>query len=221
MPSISNAPGSDSLKTTIGIPILIVLLRVLTHAFSLTPLGEPRESIQSGHYGHPPKTTWWMKQSLIYFLGLVGMKLCVLFIFSVLPWISRVGDWALRWTEGNEALQVTFVMLLFPLIMNALQYYIIDSFIKHAKRGDQKSSGSGDDDIQGSSYGDSDESSDDLSFTAGDDEETLSKDAEEESTRTRPDDGFQKTKKPPGEQEETALLQPSDRDLTNAAPGLR
>lgn len=71
-----------------------------------------------------------MKQSLIYFCGLFGMKFCVLIIFVMLPWISRVGDWALRWTEGNEKVQIVFVMMLFPLIMNALQYYIIDSFIK-------------------------------------------------------------------------------------------
>lgn len=58
------------------------------------------------------------------------MKICVLVIFLTLPWISRVGDWALGWTEGNEKLQVVFVMMLFPLIMNAMQYYIIDSFIK-------------------------------------------------------------------------------------------
>lgn len=63
-------------------------------------------------------------------MGLMGMKFCVLIIFLVAPWISRVGDWALRWTEGNEALQVIFVMLVFPVIMNAAQYYIIDSFIK-------------------------------------------------------------------------------------------
>lgn len=58
------------------------------------------------------------------------MKFCVLIIFIMLPWISRVGDWALGWTEGNEKVQIVFVMMLFPLIMNALQYYIIDSFIK-------------------------------------------------------------------------------------------
>lgn len=58
------------------------------------------------------------------------MKFCVFFLFAMLPWISRIGDWALRWTEGNEALQIAFVMLIFPLIMNALQYYIVDSFIK-------------------------------------------------------------------------------------------
>ena len=70
---------------------------------------------------------------MIYFLGLMGMKICVLIIFLVLPWISRIGDWALRWTEGNEQLQVFFVMLFFPVVMNATQYYIIDSFIKNQK----------------------------------------------------------------------------------------
>jgi hypothetical protein len=76
---------------------------------------------------------WWFKQCIIYFLGLLGMKICVLIIFLALPWISRVGDWALRWTEGNEELQVFFVMMFFPLIMNATQYYIIDTFIKNQK----------------------------------------------------------------------------------------
>ena len=66
------------------------------------------------------------------------MKFCVLIIFLLLPWISRVGDWALRWTEGNEDLQVFFVMLFFPVIMNATQYYIIDSFIKNQKSSDNE-----------------------------------------------------------------------------------
>ncbi|WYZ34708.1 hypothetical protein EsH8_I_000984 [Colletotrichum jinshuiense] len=119
-----------AIDTTIGIPILIVLLRVLTALVAHTPLGKPEESIRSGNYGSPPNAWWWLKQSLIYFCGLFGMKFCVLIIFLLLPWISHVGDWALRWTEGNEQLQIFFVMMFFPLIMNALQYYIIDSFIK-------------------------------------------------------------------------------------------
>ncbi|KAI9701802.1 MAG: hypothetical protein M1836_001146 [Candelina mexicana] len=141
-----------AIDTTIGIPILVILLRLLTYGFSLTPLGQPPESIQSGHYGHPPKARWWAKQSFIYFLGLLGMKCCVFFIFQILPWISLVGDWALRWTEGNETLQVVFVMLLFPVIMNALQYYIIDSFIKGKPEGDHEpipsEEGDSDDDVE-------------------------------------------------------------------------
>jgi len=68
----------------------------------------------------------------------MGMKICVLIIFLALPWISRIGDWALRWTEGNEQLQVFFVMLFFPVVMNATQYYIIDSFIKNQKPGEHE-----------------------------------------------------------------------------------
>jgi len=125
-------------QTTIGIPILIVFLRLLTYAFSLTPLGQPPESIHSGHYGQPPKAKWWLKQSFIYFLGLLGMKFCVYLIFQICPWIIRVGDWALRWTEGNEMVQIFFVMLFFPVVMNALQYYIVDSFIKDQKPSDHE-----------------------------------------------------------------------------------
>ncbi|KAG9257077.1 vacuolar membrane protein-domain-containing protein [Emericellopsis atlantica] len=119
-----------AIDTTIGIPILIVLLKIVTGLVAYTPLGKPRESIQSGHYGQPPNAWWWLKQSVMYFIGLFGMKICVLIIFLVIPSISKVGDWALGWTEGNEKLQIAFVMMIFPLIMNALQYYIIDSFIK-------------------------------------------------------------------------------------------
>lgn len=49
-----------------------------------------------------------------------------------------MGDWALRWTKGNEMVEIFFVMLFFPVIMNALQYYIIDSFIKNQKPADHE-----------------------------------------------------------------------------------
>ncbi|KAF2835006.1 hypothetical protein M501DRAFT_903008, partial [Patellaria atrata CBS 101060] len=124
------------IDTTIGIPILVILLRLLHVGFSYTPLATPPESIRSGNYGRPPRYTWWLKQCLIYFIGLFGMKLCVFLLFALLPWIAWVGDWALRWTEGNEAIQITFVMFIFPLVMNAMQYYIIDSFIKDPAGGE-------------------------------------------------------------------------------------
>lgn len=124
-----------AIDTTIGIPILVLLLKILHRGAMLTPLANPPESIRSGNYGYPPRATWWLKQSVIYFCGLLLMKLCVLAIFAFLPWIAWVGDWALRWTEGNTAVQITFVMFIFPLIMNALQYWIIDNFIKDPEHG--------------------------------------------------------------------------------------
>ncbi|KAH8884509.1 hypothetical protein GQ53DRAFT_697752 [Thozetella sp. PMI_491] len=130
-----------AIDTTLGIPILIFLLRLTTKLVAPTRFGQPPESIQSGNYGNPPNALWWLKQSIIYFCGLMGMKVCVLIIFMMFPWISRVGDWALGWTEGNEKLQIFFVMMLFPLIMNALQYYIIDSFIKAKELAEEHETG--------------------------------------------------------------------------------
>lgn len=78
------------------------------------------------------------------------MKFVVLLIFILLPWISHIGDWALRWTEGNEKLQVGFVMLFFPVVMNATQYYIIDTFIKGKLDGTESGRLHSDDEDSGS-----------------------------------------------------------------------
>lgn len=117
------------MQTTLGVPVLYILLKILHAAFLHTPLANPPESIKSGNYGQPPQITWYLKQLLIYCIGLSFMKLFVFFLFLAMPFLPWIGDWALRWTEGNEALQIVFAMFLFPLAMNALQYWIIDNFI--------------------------------------------------------------------------------------------
>lgn len=142
-----------AIDTTLGIPILILILKILTVGASYTPLARPKESIESGNYSTPPKTTWWMKQCLIYFLGLMGMKSCVFVIFQLCPWLGRVGDWALRWTEGNEAVQIAFVMFIFPLIMNGMQYYIIDIFIKRKNTSEDAGSSEDTEDRDGEEQG--------------------------------------------------------------------
>ena len=106
------------------------ILRILNLIASYTSFADPPESIESGNYGNPPRATWWLKQSVIYFMALFGMKTCVLFAIQLLPFIVEIGNWALRWTEGNTGVQIFFVMLLFPVTMNAIQYYIIDGLIK-------------------------------------------------------------------------------------------
>jgi hypothetical protein len=171
-------------KTTLGIPILIILLRIYTSIVALTPLGKPRESIQSGNYGNPPNAVWWLKQSFIYFCGLFGMKICVLIIFLVFPWISRVGDWALGWTEGNEKLQIIFVMMLFPLIMNAMQYYIIDSFIKLSEEGTDDESD--DDGVDGIGIRGERPVYNGVPDVSSSDEEDETSEVEEEPTKKKP-----------------------------------
>lgn len=93
---------------------------------------------------------------------MVGMKLFVLFLFTVLPWLPWIGDWALRWTNGNEALEVSFALFIFPLIMNAVQYWVIDNFImdKHKEgQGYEAVRGENDDDDHDSVFDVGDDSS--------------------------------------------------------------
>ena len=133
------------IDTTLGIAILVFFLRILHPLFAMTPLAKPPGSLESGNYGSPPQWRWWAKQSLIYFLGLLCMKFIVFLLFQIFPWLGWVGDWALRWTEGREWVQITFVMLVFPLVMNAAQYWIIDSFIKdQSMQWDYQALGNGD-----------------------------------------------------------------------------
>ncbi|TGZ81136.1 hypothetical protein EX30DRAFT_371811 [Ascodesmis nigricans] len=119
------------IDTTIGVLILIYILRVLQKIVETVPIPGLRTGTKSGYYGDPPNWIYWAKQCSIYFTGLMGMKFVVWIIFAVFPWLGRVGDWLLAWTEGNRNLQVFFVMFFFPLVMNGFQYYVIDSFIKH------------------------------------------------------------------------------------------
>lgn len=91
------------------------------------------------------------------------MKMFVWFLFVLLPWLPWLGDWALRWTEGSEALQIAFTMFLFPLAMNAVQYWVIDNLIKDK----QKLNEAGYRQVQG------EEDEDDLDRDDADDDETV------------------------------------------------
>ncbi|CVK89392.1 related to vacuolar membrane protein [Fusarium mangiferae] len=188
-----------AIDTTLGIPILIILLKILTGLVRFTPVGQPPESVQSGNYGTPPNVWWWLKQSVIYFCGLFGMKICVLIIFIMMPWISKAGDWALGWTEGNEKLQIAFVMMIFPLIMNALQYYIIDSFIKLKETNHESHANESDDEGRRRRYDDSEDETSRARLVDSEHETDSDSDDEDDKPVTRPTHSTQPKSRDSGE----------------------
>ncbi|CCX34062.1 vacuolar membrane protein-domain-containing protein [Pyronema domesticum] len=119
------------IDTTIGVIFLIYSLKFLNCILELCKLPGFRTGITSGYYGDPPQWGIWAKQSVIYFTGLMMMKFIVFIMFVLFPWLGKVGDFLLAWTEGDRRLQIFFVMFFFPLVMNAFQYWVIDSYIKH------------------------------------------------------------------------------------------
>lgn len=122
--------------TTLGIGILWCILT----GFKYLILRLQLTGFQSGVYGEPPlveQLKKWSKQLIVYIVSLILMKVIVVGLFHLCPWIEDFGDWVLQWTVGNYKLQVVFVMLIFPLVMNIMQFWVIDTFIKH--KTDQKS----------------------------------------------------------------------------------
>ncbi|KAF9113152.1 hypothetical protein BGX27_002096 [Mortierella sp. AM989] len=81
------------------------------------------EGLRTGEYGNPPQFERWWRQTLVFSLGLVVMKIIVPFLFTF-------GEWFLGWTLQNEKLQIVIVMLILPLSMNICQFWVIDYILK-------------------------------------------------------------------------------------------
>ncbi|GAO52516.1 hypothetical protein G7K_6590-t1 [Saitoella complicata NRRL Y-17804] len=129
-----------AVDTTIGVPILYVILTALT---SFTVYLGIHGTI-SGQYS-PPSTTstttkrksrwsWWFKQTALYALSLLLMKVLIFVVFATLPGLvealEELGEVLLRWTRGYPRVEEGFVLFVFPLVMNVLQAWLIDNIVK-------------------------------------------------------------------------------------------
>ncbi|KAK0461652.1 vacuolar membrane protein-domain-containing protein [Desarmillaria tabescens] len=117
------------IDTTLGVGLLYIILRVLTHLFVEN---FHLKGFESGIYGTPPSIKFWGKQATLYVVALTTMKLLVIALLAFFPGLFIIGAWLLSWTwtGDGDALQVIFTMGLFPIIMNILQFWLIDSIVK-------------------------------------------------------------------------------------------
>ncbi|EGO02109.1 hypothetical protein SERLA73DRAFT_177853 [Serpula lacrymans var. lacrymans S7.3] len=117
------------IDTTFGVALLYFILHLLNYLLTATL---HLKGFESGKYGSPPSMAFWARQAAVYVLALTTMKLSVVALFAAWPGIAEVGDWLLSWTNvgDGEAFQVIFTMGLFPIFMNILQFWLIDSIVK-------------------------------------------------------------------------------------------
>lgn len=117
------------IDTTFGIGLIYVVLhattRLFTEKFHL-------KGFESGVYGDPPSIKYWARQAALYVFSLSAMKVVVVTFLVLFPAIYVAGEWLLSWTwtGDGDGLQVVFVMGIFPIIMNVLQFWLIDSIVK-------------------------------------------------------------------------------------------
>ncbi|WRT63998.1 uncharacterized protein IL334_000925 [Kwoniella shivajii] len=122
------------IDTTIGVGIIYFSLKLYTWFFS-THMAI--EGFTSGQYGHPPKSMFWCKQLVPYLMSIITMKLLVLLPLT-LPGISgALIDWSHNLLDHiGPRSQVIVSMAIFPLVMNILQFCLVDQVIKAGKDDD-------------------------------------------------------------------------------------
>ncbi|TDL29666.1 hypothetical protein BD410DRAFT_892923 [Rickenella mellea] len=113
--------------TTLGIGVIYLVLHLVTY---LLTEKLQLKGFRSGQYGTPLSIWFWARQAAVYIFALTVMKSSVLGLFALWPGIFKVGAWLLSWTGGGDAVQVIFVMGAFPIMMNVLQFWLIDSIVK-------------------------------------------------------------------------------------------
>ncbi|KAG0057188.1 hypothetical protein BGZ83_001131 [Gryganskiella cystojenkinii] len=113
------------MDTTFGVGVLFLFLRAADMYFTRARI----EGLNTGDYGNPPQFERWWKQTFVFSLGLVVMKIVVVIVLTW-PFLFTFGDWVVGWTAQNEKLQILFVMLILPLSMNICQFWVIDYILK-------------------------------------------------------------------------------------------
>lgn len=114
------------LDTTLGVPILWFFLYII----HMTAFRVGVTEIISGQYGSPPRWSAFIKQAGLYLVAMICMKIVLYSFTEMVPWLDNLGAFLLSWTNWSPELQVVFVILIFPVIMNTLQYYLIDTIIQ-------------------------------------------------------------------------------------------
>ncbi|KAN0060877.1 hypothetical protein ACQY0O_006611 [Thecaphora frezii] len=90
-------------------------------------------SITRRRRGAPPrpKLSYWLKQLALYLFVLLIMKLCVLLLLYAFPVLVDLGNAILDLFGTHKDAQVVFSLAAFPLAMNVVQFWLIDSLLRH------------------------------------------------------------------------------------------
>ncbi|KAL7749530.1 hypothetical protein RI367_005085 [Sorochytrium milnesiophthora] len=119
-----------AIDCTLGVYLLFLWLRLAARLVVTLQL----DDLESGYYGDPPRVLAWIKQTILFSWCLFLVKICVVLLLRFLPFLGAVGKWVLS-PFGNARGEVVFVMLVFPLIMNVMQFWLVDTVIKRKEPG--------------------------------------------------------------------------------------
>lgn len=114
------------LDSTAGLLLIYLglkLTQVVAHRYAC-------KSLYFGEYGEPPKCNAWVGQTGLYIIVMIGEK--VLMTFLTLPsfWVE-VRKFIMSPIK-SPLLELSLVMFIVPLIVNAILFWVVDNFLKRS-----------------------------------------------------------------------------------------
>uniref|UniRef100_A0A1B6C1Z1 Uncharacterized protein n=1 Tax=Clastoptera arizonana TaxID=38151 RepID=A0A1B6C1Z1_9HEMI len=92
--------------------------------------------INFGEYGIPPSTKAWVLQCCLYIILMFLVKILIFLLIRLQFW-DRVKDFILS-PISNPDLELAVVMLIIPLFVNAMMFWITDNFLMHHQKKQKK-----------------------------------------------------------------------------------
>eukprot|EP00746_Dinoflagellata_sp_MGD_P040469 gnl/MRDRNA2_/MRDRNA2_19781_c0_seq1.p1 gnl/MRDRNA2_/MRDRNA2_19781_c0~~gnl/MRDRNA2_/MRDRNA2_19781_c0_seq1.p1 ORF type:complete len:172 (+),score=24.77 gnl/MRDRNA2_/MRDRNA2_19781_c0_seq1:215-730(+) len=119
---------------TAGVGIEYILLRVyLAHVLPLCFEGEEYTDFQTGDYGDPhnPNVKRYVKQLVLWCSVVASMKVVMVILMIAFAFIfGPLSAWILSPLEDAPKAKLVVVMIITPGMMNALQLWITDNFLR-------------------------------------------------------------------------------------------
>lgn len=117
-----------TITTFAGLVLLFGAMRLWR--FAVERLGW--ELLRSGHYGQPPSWKPWLAQMLVWGFVASGEKVvtAVLVIMPLRDVLDRLAAWIELPLKPYPGAELLLVMVLAPMLLNALYFWVIDNLIK-------------------------------------------------------------------------------------------
>ncbi|XP_046685142.1 LOW QUALITY PROTEIN: store-operated calcium entry regulator STIMATE-like [Homalodisca vitripennis] len=113
------------LDSSVGLLIIYIGIR-------LTQFLQKRKkwsAINFGEYGMPPSTHAWMMQCCLYILLMFVVKVIITLLIQFKFW-TKVREFIL-YPFPNQDVELAVVMLIIPLVVNAMMFWVTDDFLMH------------------------------------------------------------------------------------------
>lgn len=119
-----------SLDCTLGVAILLLLLRLLQCLYRKGCVGRP-ELARVGDYGNPPDKALFLRQ-LGDWQGLVFIQKCIIagFVVSFQTALATMAEVLLGWLDAYPRAKLLIVMVVTPLALNVFALWTADSFLQ-------------------------------------------------------------------------------------------